>query len=94
MNIRTRKLYDSANGDSWYLVHDPANACVFVRHQANLPSGGTVSDIDIGTFLSRGGHGPEKQELLRLIGTLVDALPQITEPYSDGWPSGIWDASG
>ena len=79
MSIQTRKLYDSANGDSWYLVHDPANARVFVRHEANVASGGAISDIDIGTFLSRGGHGPEKQELLRLIGALVDSPPQIIE---------------
>jgi hypothetical protein len=31
-----------------------------------------MSDIEIGAFLSRGGQGPEKQELLRLIGTLVE----------------------
>jgi hypothetical protein len=79
MSIQTRKLYDSANGDSWYLVHDPADARVFVRHEANVASGGAISDIDIGTFLSRGGHGPEKQELLRLIGALVDSPPQIIE---------------
>lgn len=72
MSVQTRKLYDSANGDAWYLAHDPANACVFVRHEPNRASGGKISDIDIGTFLSRDGQGPEKQELLRLIGTLVD----------------------
>ena len=27
--------------------------------------------LEIGNFLSQGGTGPEKQELLRLIGTLV-----------------------
>jgi len=36
------------------------------------PSGGKIFDIDIGAFLSRGGQGQEKQELLRLIGTLVE----------------------
>jgi hypothetical protein len=72
MSIQTRELYHSANGDRWCLAHDPAVACVFVRHEPNLASGGKISDIDIGTFLSRGGQGPEKQELLRLIGTLVE----------------------
>lgn len=72
MSIQSRKLYDSANGDCWYLVHDSANACVFVRHEPNIASGGKISDTDIGTFLSRGGQGPEKQELLRLVGSLVD----------------------
>jgi len=44
---------------------------VFVRHEPNLPSGGQVSDIEIGAFLIASGNGPEKQELLRLIGKLV-----------------------
>ena len=76
MSVQTRKLHDSANGDRWYLVHDPESACVFVRHEPNIASGGKTSDTDIGTFLSRGGQGPEKQELLRLIGTLVDETPK------------------
>jgi len=37
----------------------------------NLPSGGQVADIEIGAFLIAAGNGPEKQELLRLIGSLV-----------------------
>jgi hypothetical protein len=44
---------------------------VFVRHEPNLPSGGQVADMEIGAFLIGTGSGPEKQELLRLIGTLV-----------------------
>jgi hypothetical protein len=46
-------------------------AGVFVRHEPNLPSHGQVADIEIGAFLIADGTGPEKQELLRLIGTLV-----------------------
>jgi len=45
---------------------------VFVRHEPNVPSGGQVSDLDIGTFLSRGPLNPEHQALLRFIATLVD----------------------
>jgi len=44
---------------------------VFVRHEPNLPSGGQPADIEIGAFLIAAGSGPEKQELLRLIGALV-----------------------
>ena len=44
---------------------------VFIRHEPNRTSGGKISNIEIGTFLSQPGQGPEKQELLRLIGTLV-----------------------
>jgi hypothetical protein len=67
----TRELYHSSNGDRWHLARDPDNGRVFVRHQANLPSGGHVADIEVGVFLGQ-GKGPEQQELLRLIGTLVD----------------------
>ena len=72
MNIQIRELYQSANGDRWCLACDSEASRVFVRHEPNLASGGKISDIDIGAFLSRGGQGQEKQELLRLIGTLVE----------------------
>jgi hypothetical protein len=67
---KARKLYSSPNGDRWYLLRD-ASGEIFVRHEANVESGGTVSHIEIGDFLSA-GRGPEHQELLRLIGTLLD----------------------
>jgi hypothetical protein len=69
--LRTREIYRNANGDRWLLVRDPDTGRVFVRHEPNLPSGGQVADIEIGAFLIAAGNGPEKQELLRLIGTLV-----------------------
>jgi hypothetical protein len=67
---KARKLYSSPNGDRWYLLRD-ASGEIFVRHEANVESGGAVSHIGIGDFLSS-GRGPEHQELLRLIGTLLD----------------------
>ena len=73
MAIRTREIYRSANGDRWLLAIDSDTGRVFVRHEPNLPSGGQVADIEIGAFLIAAGNGPEKQELLRLIGTLVRA---------------------
>jgi hypothetical protein len=71
MLIETRILYSSANGDRWLLCRNPGTERVFVRHEANNASGGQVSDIDIGEFLSRGTLNPEHQALLGLIGTLV-----------------------
>ena len=70
---KARKLYESSNGDRWYLIRD-ASGAGFVRHEANLASGGHVAHIEIGAFLSS-GNGPEQQELLRLIGLLVDEQP-------------------
>ena len=71
MPIATRDLYRSANGDRWLLVRDDSSR-VFVRHEANPASGGTVTDSEIAEFLTQGGLGPEKQELLRLIGSLAE----------------------
>ena len=71
MAVRTRLIYVSPNGDRWLLAVDPDSGRVFVRHEPNLPSGGQVADIEIGAFLIAAGSGPEKQELLRLIATLV-----------------------
>ena len=67
-----RLLYASENGDRWSLVRDPDTGEVFARHRANISSGGRVSDVGLGAFLVQGGPGPEKQELLRLIGDIVD----------------------
>ena len=64
-----RELYHSPNGDRWLLIRD--GAWVRVRHVANAASGGQVTEIDIASFLRQGGNGPEKQELLRLIGELA-----------------------
>jgi hypothetical protein len=69
-----RELYRSPNGDSWFLGLEPANGHAFVIHQPNAPSGGRLSRIEIGEFLTQGA-GPEQQALLRLIGTLVEASP-------------------
>jgi hypothetical protein len=69
--VRTREIYRSPNGDRWLLARGPDTSRVFVRHDPNLPSGGQVVDIEIGAFLIAAGNGPEKQELLCLIGTLV-----------------------
>jgi hypothetical protein len=71
MAIGIKEIYRSANGDRWLLALDSDSDRVFVRHEPNLPSGGQVADIEIGAFLIAAGNGPEKQELLRLIGTLV-----------------------
>ena len=74
--VRTREIYRSSNGDRWLLARYPETGRVFVRHEPNLPSGGQVADIEIGAFLIAAGNGLEKQELLRLIGTLISGFPR------------------
>ena len=79
MPIQTRNIYTSPNGDRWHLCRDTEVDRVFVRHEPNAPSGGQASEIDIGTFLSRGPLNPEHQALLRQIGTLVDVDVKPTD---------------
>ena len=62
MPVETRELYGSPNGDRWLLGRDPVAGRVFVRHEANAPSGGQVTDIDIGDFLSR-GSGKQRSKI-------------------------------
>jgi hypothetical protein len=73
MSHEARELYHSANGDRWALVRDSGSGQVFIEHQPNVSPGGRIFQVNIGEFLLRGGTGPEHQELLRLIGTLVTA---------------------
>ena len=69
---QTRLLYESENGDRWFLVREDRPRWVFIRHEPNAASGGRVADLTIGEFLIRGVYGPEHVELLRLIGSLCD----------------------
>jgi hypothetical protein len=71
MDRGSRALYRSPSGDTWHLIRDAGSGRVLVRHQPNMASGGQASDIEIVDFL-KSGRGPEHQELLRLIGTLLD----------------------
>jgi len=76
MRTQERELYSSPNGDRCYLAREPETGRLFVRHKANVPSGGQVTDVDIGAFLSGGRRHPEHQALLHLIGTLVESDPR------------------
>jgi hypothetical protein len=63
-----RKIYQSENGDSWWLCRSEDG--VFVSHHANPASGGTVTKIDLAQFLM-GRNAPEKQALVTMIGELT-----------------------
>jgi hypothetical protein len=67
-----RELYTSPNGDVWYLIRDRQTRRVFVRHRANIHSGGRVTDTDIDVFLKLSGEPPEKQALLKLNGAYFE----------------------
>src|SRR6266480_4452422 len=50
-DTQSRELYSSPNGDRWHLCKD-ASGIVFVLHQANIPSGGQTSRIELSDFLT------------------------------------------
>jgi hypothetical protein len=67
MNLVAEDIYRSANGDRWRLMRDPDSGRVFVRHEANPASGGTVTETDVAAFLAVGGGGPEFVALRRML---------------------------
>jgi hypothetical protein len=84
MPFQSRELYRSGpNGDRWSLVRDAESGRVFIEHEPNVSSGGQTSHMEIGDFLAHGGHGPEHQALLHLIGTLVEKAAAPRAPSGD-----------
>jgi hypothetical protein len=74
-----RRIYLSENGDIWWLCRDE-DGRTFVLHEANRPSGGQVTQMEIGDFLGAGRTGPEHQALIRLIGQLATLGDADTTP--------------
>ena len=70
--VDVRELYASANGDVWFLIRDRQTRKVFVRHEANIHSGGRVTYTDVDAFLKLSGEPPEKQALVRLAGVYFE----------------------
>ena len=64
-------LYESSNGDSWFLTRDPVSSAPLVMHRPNRQSGGQVSFIEIDKFLREGANGPEHQALKHFMETLI-----------------------
>ena len=87
MSVQKRELYSSPNGDKWFLSGDPATGNVFIRHEANIPSGGHVTEMDIATFLSSGQRNPEHQALSHLLGTLLKGESAATPKRSRRAPA-------
>jgi hypothetical protein len=59
----TKLIYESSNGDSWFLTRNPLTGARTVMHRPNAKSGGQESYIEIDRFLSEGANGPEHQAL-------------------------------
>jgi hypothetical protein len=72
MSAHEREISHSENGDRWLLAKGD-DGRPFIAHKANQSSGGKVTPIELGDFLSGGKAGPEHQALMRLIGSLVES---------------------
>jgi hypothetical protein len=59
-------IYESSNGDAWYLCEDPATGLPAVKHSTNVQSGGHDSYLEVEAFLLK-GNGPEHQALRQLL---------------------------
>ncbi|GJE55236.1 MULTISPECIES: hypothetical protein [Methylobacterium] len=77
-------IHASSNGDRWFLCHGDDPTDVFVFHEPNGPSGGTPTRIGILEFLSTDLGSPERRDLLRMIGTLVEAGHSQPAPREPG----------
>jgi hypothetical protein len=67
MSVILEDIYRSSNGDRWRLITNTTSGQSLVRHEANLPSGGHVTDVDMLAFLAVGGSGPEYAALRALL---------------------------
>ena len=73
-NPQETPIYQSSNGDAWYLSPDVETHRLWVRHQRNRTSGGRSSLIDLEAFLSE-GHGPQQEALSDLLHDIGYLLP-------------------
>jgi hypothetical protein len=79
-----KEFASSPNGDRWLLGRHDENGFAYVQHRANVPSGGAVTAVELGAFLTQGPLHPQQHELLRMIGTLVDAPATRLGPSESG----------
>jgi hypothetical protein len=67
MAIAAREIYASSNGDRWFVGADSETGRVFVKHAANIPSGGHTTFFDIEAFLNGPPDSPEHQALIQRV---------------------------
>jgi hypothetical protein len=67
----SKLIYASSNGDQWFLARNVESGQALVRHVPNPGSGGEPVHIEIDAFLRKDRDSPQRQELMRMIGSLV-----------------------
>jgi hypothetical protein len=62
-------IYESPNGDRWYLAAEAHPERMLVRHQPNLTSGRRSTFFEVDEFLAQAPH-PQQEALRRLLGKI------------------------
>ena len=70
-------IYRSSNGDRWRLISDSVTGRRLVRHEANLASGGQVTEITVEEFLAVNGPGPEYEALRQILGSSHEQAREV-----------------
>lgn len=83
MTTQRRRLYNSSNGDKWYLCRERSGVVV-VSHEPSEESGGETSQVDLAEFLAKENQGPEHEALRQLIAELVDPAHLPTDEQLAG----------
>ena len=96
-----RDLYNKSKCGSLVLCCDRDTNRVSIRDEPNAPSGGQVSDLDIGTFLRGGPHNPQQQALFqrhmarqRTLGSTSPKPPSGCAHYKGGSARPSGDLNG
>jgi hypothetical protein len=67
MTRKMRLLYRNSSGDRWFLFREAGSGKMMARHAPTISSGNLSADLPIDAFLARKDHGPEQQELRRIM---------------------------
>ena len=63
-------LYESSNGDRWFIGSEETESGVFVRHEPNEASGGQPANFGLMEFLAQ-QQGPQHEAFIALITRLI-----------------------
>lgn len=79
MSLQLRLLYDSSNGDRWYIWRDEADRRLFIRHEPNRASGGRPVHFSLREFLAQ-QQGPQHEAFLTILSRLLEPLLDEEQP--------------
>jgi hypothetical protein len=80
--VRARALYESPNGDRWFIAHG-GDGRVFIRHEPNEPSGGEPANFGILEFMAQ-QQGPQHEAFLSLVSQVLRAMLEGDEASFNG----------